>query len=91
MPLSESERHQLEQLEQQLKDDDPKLAARISSGKVTRRPNSMLILGSLIGVVGVAVLLAGVFTHIIVLGVVGFLLMGTGAYCALPRIISPRR
>lgn len=83
MPLSEYEQRVLEQMEQQLRSDDPKLADTISGASV-RRPRNV-ILGTLLGLAGVGLLIAGVATTYVVLGIVGFLAMFAGVMLAISR------
>ncbi|MEH0110147.1 DUF3040 domain-containing protein [Tersicoccus sp. MR15.9] len=85
MPLSEHEQRLLEQLEQQLHNEDPKLASTLGSGSTRSVAARHIILGSLVAVVGVLVLLFGISSQIIVLGVLGFLIMGAGIYWASSR------
>ena len=83
MPLSEREQKLLEQLEQQLNADDPRFAETLnqrghrSSGAAGYSPRHV-VLGVLISVVGLAVVIAGVGTKLIPLGVLGFVIMVAG-------------
>lgn len=81
MPLSDRERKQLEELEADLAADDPQLAQRLSSGTV--RLHAKAYLGLVLCLIGLIVLITGVSTQLIVVGVGGFLLMGAGSYLAL--------
>src|SRR6478735_9011167 len=85
MPLSEHEQKLLEQLEKQLNEDDPKFAS--SMGSVSGRSWSTrhLVIGVLATLAGVLLLLTGVWTQIILVGVVGFVVMGAGVYYATMR------
>lgn len=83
MPLSEYEQRVLEQMEQQLRSDDPKLADAIS-GAAVRRPRNV-VLGTLLGLAGIGLLVAGVATSIVVLGIIGFLAMFAGVMLAISR------
>jgi hypothetical protein len=85
MPLSEHEQKLLEQLEKQLNEDDPKFAS--SMGSVSGRSWSTrhLVIGVLATLAGVMLLLTGVWTQIILVGVVGFVVMGAGVYYATMR------
>ncbi|GGC94620.1 hypothetical protein GCM10011512_22040 [Tersicoccus solisilvae] len=85
MPLSEHEQRLLEQLEQQLHNEDPKLASTLGSGATRSLAARHIVLGSLVAVAGVLVLLFGISSQIIVLGVLGFLIMGAGIYWASSR------
>ncbi|WP_372594435.1 DUF3040 domain-containing protein [Actinotalea sp.] len=73
MPLSEYEQRVLEQMEQQLSSDDPKLASAMhgrSSNSLTR----WLLAGTGV-LVGLGLLVAGAAASLAWLGVVGFVLM----------------
>lgn len=80
MPLSDHEQRLLAQLEEQLRADDPKFADSLASER--RRPVTTrhIVVGSLIGFVGILVLLVGVALQSIWVGVLGFLVMGAGVY-----------
>ena len=83
MPLSEYEQRVLEEMEQQLRSDDPKLADAIS-GAAVRRPRNV-ILGTLLGLAGVRLLIAGPLTSYLVLSIIGFLAMFSGVMLAISR------
>ena len=85
MPLSDGERNVLEELELDLAADDPRLAQELSSGVVEDRFSAGSYFGVIGFLIGVAVLMAGVASQIVVVGVGGFLLMGTGAYLLVAR------
>ncbi len=89
MPLSEYEQRVLEEMEQQLRSDDPKLADAIS-GAAVRRPRNV-ILGALLGLAGIGLLIAGPLTSYLVLSIVGFLAMFSGVMLAIskPKRVSP--
>jgi hypothetical protein len=80
MPLSDRERKQLEELESGLAAEDPRLAQELSSGSVGSRFRRSAYLGAVAGMFGIVLLIAGVSTQIIAVGVAGFLLMGVGTY-----------
>jgi len=83
MPLSDRERKQLEELEADLAADDPQLAQRLSSGSLRSRFRARMYFGVFVCLIGMAVLITGVSTQLIVVGVGGFLLMGAGTYLIL--------
>ena len=83
MPLSEYEQRVLEEMEQQLRSDDPKLADTIS-GAAVRRPRNV-VLGTLLGLAGIGLLVAGAATSYVALGIVGFLAMFGGVMLAISR------
>lgn len=80
MPLSDRERKQLEELESGLAAEDPRLAQELSSGSVGVRFKRSTYVGAVAGMLGIVLLIAGVSTQLIVVGVAGFLLMGIGTY-----------
>lgn len=84
MPLSDYERRVLEQMERQLSSDDPKLAQTFSEVPRARRA-TRVVLGSLIGVGGLALLVCGLAFQMSWLGIVGFLVMFAGVLLALTR------
>jgi hypothetical protein len=85
MSLSEEERKQLEELELDLTAEDPRLAHELVSGSVKHSFRASTSFGAMACLVGVVLLIAGIGTQIIVLGVGGFLLMGAGAYLLLDK------
>ncbi len=83
MPLSEYEQRVLEQMEQQLRSDDPRLVEVISR-RGPRRPLTM-VLGILVVIAGLGGLVAGVASGHIWLGSLGFVAMFGGVLLALHR------
>ncbi len=79
MPLSDEERRVLAELEEDLVADDPRLARELSSMPGARF-SAARYFAALACLIGVALLLAGVGSQVIVVGVFGFLLMGAGTY-----------
>ncbi len=79
MPLSDEERKQLEELEEELKVADPRLARELLTGWVPAL-TAHTLLGIVAALVGVLVLILGVAAQITLVGVIGFLMMGAGAY-----------
>lgn len=80
MPLSEREQALLEQMEQALYAEDPRFAAQLARSSTPRR-RGRLVLGALGVVAGLAVVLLGVSTQQVWVGVVGFLVMvAAGTY-----------
>ncbi|MGH1562672.1 DUF3040 domain-containing protein [Mumia sp. DW29H23] len=80
MPLSEEEQRLLEQLEQALAAEDPRLASTLRGSKLRARARRIVVLASIGFVAGVALLMTGVIAASTPLGVVGFALMVAGAY-----------
>lgn len=70
----------LEELELDLAAEDPRLAQELSAGFVERRVKASKHLAAIGCLIGVLLLMAGIATQIIILGVAGFLLMGIGTY-----------
>ncbi|MBD8044963.1 DUF3040 domain-containing protein [Arthrobacter sp. Sa2BUA2] len=88
MALSEHEQRLLDQLEQQLHAEDPKFANSMASsggrGMSTRR----IVLGALVAVAGIAVLILGISLESpfnIIVGILGFVVMGAGMYYATTK------
>ncbi len=85
MPLSEYEQRMLEQMERQLRSDDPKLADALGS---RRSSGSRVLLGVVVLIVGMGMLVGGVALQFYWLGIVGFLAMFGGVWIAVSK---PRR
>lgn len=83
MPLSEYEQRVLDEMEQQLRSDDPKLARTISGG-APRRPLHVAI-GGVVVLAGVGLLFAGLWNAQVWLSLIGFLAMFGGVLLALRR------
>ena len=76
MPLSDHEQRVLEQLERQLNADDPRLATRLADSGRPAVSVRRVVLGAVLAVVGLAVVLAGVSTQLVLVGVLGAALLG---------------
>lgn len=86
MPLSEQEQRLLEEMERSLYHNDADFVASVSTPRV--KPSySVVVTGILIGIAGVAVLLAGVIIRQPIVGVLGFIAMFAGVLVA----VTPRR
>ena len=83
MPLSEYEQRVLDEMEQQLRSDDPKLARTISGG-APRRPLHVA-LGGFVVLAGVGLLFAGLWNAQVWLGLIGFVAMFGGVLLVLRR------
>ena len=83
MPLSEHEQRVLEQIERSLYAEDPKFRAAVN--RSTRRHASVgsLRLAILLGIVGLAVLVGGVWLQNVFVGVLGFVIMFGGGIMGL--------
>jgi hypothetical protein len=79
MSLSEEERRSLEELERDLASTDPDLAYELKSGR-PRGAVARTVLGSAAVLAGFVMVIAGIITQLVILGVVGFLLASGGAY-----------
>ncbi|MFE4194859.1 DUF3040 domain-containing protein [Paenarthrobacter sp. NPDC056912] len=90
MPLSEEERKSLEELERGLAASDPELALQLQSGR-PRGAFTRTILGGLAVVAGFAMVIAGIITQWVILGVLGFLLASAGAYWLVSKSSLQRR
>ena len=83
MPLSEHEQRQLEQIEQSLYSDYPKLAQSVRAQDPRVHYKRRVVEAAIGFVIGVGLLLAGVISKIIPVGVGGFLVMLACAMWAL--------
>jgi hypothetical protein len=79
VPLSEHEQRLLEQMEKALYAEDPKFATSLRSSRGAKASRGRAALGVLALLSGMGLLLAGVTTTIIALGVLGFVVMLVGA------------
>lgn len=79
MPLSEHEQRLLEQMEKALYAEDPKFATSLRSAPGARAARGRAALGVLGVLAGLGLLIAGVATTIIALGVLGFIVMLLGS------------
>jgi hypothetical protein len=79
MPLTHEERQQLERLERELSREDPGFVRKMRGGlafvSFRKSPSNLVLL-----LAGALVLLAGLAAQLVVVGVLGFVLMGAGAY-----------
>ncbi len=89
MALSEHEKKMLEQIAQQLESDDPKFVSKMRSapGQGKAKHTALGVFASLVGCL---VLLTGIAARAPALGVIGFTIMGAGAYLATMRVASLR-
>jgi hypothetical protein len=85
MPLSEQEQRLLEEMERSLYHNDADFVATVS-GRRSRPNYTMVVVGVLVIVLGIAALAAGVITKLAIIGVLGFAVMIVGALL----IFSPR-
>jgi len=87
MPLSEQEQRLLEEMERGLYQNDADFVATV--GQRRGKPNyTVVVVGALVAILGIATLLVGVVVNLIVVGVLGFIMMFGGVLIALA---PPRR
>jgi hypothetical protein len=87
MPLSEQEQRLLEEMERGLYQNDADFVATVSQRR--GKPNyTVVVIGALLGVLGIATLLVGVVVQLLIVGVLGFVIMFAGVLLA---IAPPRR
>lgn len=89
MPLSEHEQRVLQQMEQALYAEDPRLASQLQRTAAARTSTGLdrrrLAIGVLVALAGLALVVVGVVTQLLWLSIVGFLAMvGGGAWAATP-------
>ncbi|GAB3177434.1 hypothetical protein GCM10027060_01630 [Nesterenkonia halophila] len=82
MALSEREQRMLKELEEQLQTEDPGFATSMQDAPTGTVDVRRLVLGLLVAVVGLVVLILGIYNQWIPVGVGGFLIMGGGVYFA---------
>ena len=87
MPLSEHEQRLLDEMERSLYHNDADFVATVGSGG-GRPTYRAIVIGSLVGLGGIAVIVAGVMVQLAILGVAGFVIMFAGVLVA---ISSPKR
>jgi hypothetical protein len=82
MPLSEQEQRLLEEMERSLYHNDADFVATVPVRR--GRPNyTVVTVGILVGILGVAVLVTGVIVHQPLVGVLGFAVMFAGVLIAV--------
>ena len=86
MPLSEEEIRLLEQMERALVQEDPKLASTLRGTTLRQSARRRAILAGVAFAVGVAVLIAGAYFTLTILGIVGFVIMLGSATMALTSL-----
>ena len=86
MGLSEREQKLLEELERGLMESDSGFAAKAER---IGNPAGRMIAGALLAIIGLGVLVTGVFIQFAVIGVIGFLVMLGGLVLATSNIQLP--
>lgn len=82
MPLSDNEQRLLQQMEQALYAEDPKFAEGLRKPRAAQMDRTRFILGVGSVLLGMLILVAGVATQLVPLGVLGFLAMIAGSFVA---------
>lgn len=85
MPLSDREKELLAEMERALSADDPRLVSTLT-GKGRTPEKKRMVLGIVLVGVGLAILLAGLISQTIPLGIGGFLVSLAGVVIALSNI-----
>lgn len=85
MPLSEREQRMLDELEAQLRSEDPRLDTHLRDTRPGGVSVRRIVLGVAVAVAGLAVVLLGVSLQNILVGVLGVALMGGGVYVMTSR------
>ena len=88
MPLSEHEQRQLEQIEQALRADDPRLADVVRAADPRARYKRRVIEAAAGFLAGAGLLVAGVAVNVILIAVAGFVVM---LACSMWAVTSYRR
>jgi Protein of unknown function (DUF3040) len=94
VPLSEHEQRLLEQIEQALYAEDPKFASIYRSNDLRSHQRRRIIRAAVVLVVGLGLLLAGVITKLVYVGVAGFVIMlaaVTFGVASWQRMVAPNR
>jgi hypothetical protein len=89
MPLSEQEQRLLEEMERNLYQNDADFVATVSQRR--GKPNYTIVaVGVLVVLAGIAVLIGGVMSRLAFVGILGFIVMFVGVLIALapPRKVS---
>jgi hypothetical protein len=89
VPLSEHEQRLLEQMERALYAEDPKFATSLRSSGPRPGSRRKAVIGVLVGIAGLALLVAGAATSLVVLGVLGFLAMLAGTVLVVSALRAP--
>lgn len=80
MPLSDHEQRLLEQMERALLKEDPKLAVTLRGQRSASRSRRRLLLAACGFLAGIALLIAGVASQLVIVSVLGFIAMLAGAF-----------
>jgi hypothetical protein len=91
VPLSEHEQRLLEQMERALYAEDPKFATSMRSNRAAAGDRRRLALGVVGFILGMGLLVTGVATQLVVVGVLGFLAMVGGLWLAVASMRTTRQ
>jgi predicted lipid-binding transport protein (Tim44 family) len=83
VPLSEHEQRLLEQMERALYAEDPKFATSMRSARSGAGDRKRIVVGVIAVLVGLGLLIAGVASKLVVVGVLGFLAMLGGIWLVI--------
>jgi len=89
MPLSEQEQRLLDEMERNLYQNDADFVSAVSGAR-GRANYRGIILGVVLVLIGIGVLIAGVSTSLLVVGVLGFVVMFAGVILALTPARTPK-
>jgi hypothetical protein len=85
MPLSDRERRLLAEMEEALATDDPRLQSRLAGATMAPgRPR--LVLGSLVTLIGIAIIFGGLISKLTPLGALGFIVALAGVLLIIRSI-----
>jgi hypothetical protein len=82
VPLSDNEQRLLQQMEQALYAEDPKFAEGLRKPRAAQMDRSRFVVGVGSVILGLLILIAGVATTWVVVGILGFLVMVAGSFVA---------
>ena len=88
MPLSEHEQRLLEQMERALYAEDPKFATSMRNPRTIQGNKRRVALGVVAFLAGIGLLVTGVATQMVVVGVVGFLAMLGGIWLVVSSLTA---
>ncbi|MEI7779687.1 MAG: DUF3040 domain-containing protein [Actinomycetes bacterium] len=91
MPLSDHEQRLLEQMEQALYAEDPKFATTLRSGRPRAGNRVTLVIGLVVTLGGLLLLLAGVTSSSVPVGVLGFVAMLVGVFLGWTSLHAPAK
>lgn len=89
MPLSEHEQRVLEQIERSLYAEDPKFRAAVKKSTHKSAHVGSLRIAIVCGIIGLVVLVGGVWLQNVIVGVLGFLIMLAGGIIGIRATQNP--